>query len=332
MKKRIPQHPFALLDPQRAKQYLEAHRKMIFGDSNKHIQYLTVLPVKVDYVPNASRFVAIYEMFFGSSKARRVVCLAHEKGERAGEHRALEALARQARDRKNFCIPKPFFYDGTYGVSFIEYVPGPALYDVVKRQKDIPLPVLRSLFSWIITLSTLKLTSIPNIQAHPDFQHLRQDLTIVARTHTQRAQKLTHIWHRWERRFLKEWKTMPHQLAQGDFPPANIRLPRSTRKVCVIDFGRLTMAPPFWDLAGLLSQIDTLTGRELSPRNIHRLQNKILAAWHRFVAPLGKNEREHIAWLKEYYDLAAIAHLIAWENTAHLKAHIDRLFGNLIKT
>lgn len=275
--------------------------------------------------------VVFYDIRIGLRQTLRIVGLTNVNGSRIKEHRALEALAREARARKGFCVPEPYFSDAAYGASFIAYVPGSSLYDVINRARGLRRPLLHSILDWIAALESIPPQRVPLPRGSgPDFRFLQHDLRIVTQRHPRTATKLSRLWRAWERQFRRRWKTAARALAHGDFHAGNIKVLPKSNKICVLDFGRLASAPRFWDLAGFLSHIDTLNGRYLKPPEIRRIQRNILRAWHETMAPLSAQDRREIVWLKRYYDLAAVAHLLAWEKDPAIEPHVKRLLRNIL--
>lgn len=322
-----------LLDPHKAKQYFARnHQKLVAKLPLPRIQRVQIFVVRrTPQNPRkaAQSFIAFYDLHADRRQTVRIVGLVSADGSRAAEYRALVALAEHARQHPKLCVPEPLFYDAALGAAFTVYVEGTSLYETLNQARNFPKPVLRSVLAWIETFQSLPQDTVPVLYRKPPFQFLQQNLRRVERMHPAHAQKLARAWRQWKERFRSYWKEAPRVLAQGDFNPGNIQVPLNANRVCVVDFGNLTLAPRFWDLAGLLSQIQTLNGRYLTPSEIRRIQRTVLATWNREVSTLSASDREEITWLKRFYDITAAAHLLAWETDHEAQPIIKQLLRTL---
>ncbi|OHA47091.1 MAG: hypothetical protein A3A80_01570 [Candidatus Terrybacteria bacterium RIFCSPLOWO2_01_FULL_44_24] len=314
---------FALLETPEARRFFIRHRQEL-KSAGVHVDgaHIRIKIIKNNHDPKTLSFVAFYDII-SSNKKVRLVGLARPNNNSWHEYLTLRYIA--THKKLNINIPKPYLVDKNRNFLLTSYAKGSSLVQTINKYGTIPPQLLKKIILVLHNFEKLSKRDLFFLRNNNLFW-LERDLDLAKKKYGFRVKPAIDAWLVWK----KSWPDIARKnfyFAHGDMNPKNIYV--DCEQLTLIDFDRATLAPRYWDLAGLLSQIESYPKLNISNRQRLKIKNDILVAWNKNVKPLSAKELENIKMIENYYRIAAITNLLVWGDPYNDKQRIKWLIKRL---
>src|SRR3990167_3013404 len=289
-----PRHTlmFAMLETPEARRFFIRHRQEL-KSAGVHVDgaHIRIKIIKNNHDPKTLSFVAFYDII-SSNKKVRLVGLARPNNNSWHEYLTLRYIA--THKKLNINIPKPYLVDKNRNFLLTSYAKGSSLVQTINKYGTIPPQLLKKIILVLHNFEKLSKRDLFFLRNNNLFW-LERDLDLAKKKYGFRVKPAIDAWLVWK----KSWP----DIARKNF----------------------YFAHRYWDLAGLLSQIESYPKLNISNRQRLKIKNDILVAWNKNVKPLSAKELENIKMIENYYRIAAITNLLVWGDPYNDKQRIKWL-------
>lgn len=179
--------------------------------------------------------------------------------------------------RKETIVPKPLWYDEQIMAVFYIGVGGDNLLEYIKNgylNEEAIANIARGLKKF----HALKVNHAINLLPHYFNLGFLDPTNVLGRPYNQTRELRQDILNQFAKlSALKEKLIQPGEqcLAHGDFHPENVIVNRfDNKQLAFIDFSEVCLAPPYYDIASFLEQLNFMTLEYLNP-NVYEKMEKI---------------------------------------------------------
>lgn len=280
------------------------------GEIERPLEKIKIYPIKDHFGDDFTHIVCFYKLYFaGGEKPLNIIGAAHSDGSRAKIYKRQKYIYKHGFDSKEFRVPRPLFYEPSFKAMFYVALPGGNLYSrICRKDYQTVFWAMPRVAVWLAKFHKLKMNKSDYLKNQLSLKTL-DPVDILGRKSELALKYKKEILGLYKelKKFEKDILSEPRRhstVVHGDMHAENVIVSKKgeQRSLAVIDFSEIRVAPPIYDVASFIQQIESMSKGHFSGEQIKKLQQEFLRAYlatsgKKLTASIKNQLHLYIAWV-----------------------------------